>query len=632
MPAPEQRHCKACGGLLIEDSPLSICGLCVIAMAVQGADDEEETGVAPRSSPQAYPDAVLSVDELQSRFPELEIQEFIGSGGMGAVFRALQPGPNRLVALKVLATALAKNEEFVERFQREAQMMGRLDHPNIVRVHDAGERGGIYYLIMDYMDGGDLRRLIKKGGMDMQLVQELVPHICAGLSHAHEEGITHRDIKPANILMDHRGKVKIGDFGLAKVLGPTPDISITVPGSSLGTPFYTAPEQHSESESADQRADVYSMGAVLYEMLTGLRPQGDFEYPSLHRKGVSPAVDRAVKRALARNPEKRFAQIEVFRKALRWGKEKAVDDLRRWMLSAGAGLAVGAGLFVYWEPHESEGKKVNHFDEANIRTAEVEPTTSLEDASLERPYINSLGMRFVPLPGTQVLFCIWETRLVDYEAFSNSNPKLAGGEWRDLEHQGYKQGPLHPVVNVNWYHAKAFCEWLSQKENLTYRLPMDFEWSIAVGLGELEDADGSPVTKHGKLPQTYPWGSFRPPPVGIGNFFDSATKDRSIIVGHDDPFPFTAPVGSFRPNHFGIYDIAGNAWEWCEDLFNPDAKRDERRILRGGAWDSGIYRLRSSFRNAVPPGMRFRDKNVVGFRCVIELPEESGGLSALTEM
>ncbi len=623
MPGPEQRHCKACGGPLIEDSPLSVCGLCVIAMAVQGADDEEERGRVPRPGPQPYPDSVLSVDELQPRFPELEIQAFIGSGGMGAVFRALQPGPNRLVALKVLATALAQNDEFVERFQREAQMMGQLDHPNIVQVHDAGERGGIYYLIMDYMDGGDLRRLLKKGGMDMRVVQELVPQICAGLSHAHEEGITHRDIKPANILIDHRGRVKIGDFGLAKALGPTPDISITVPGSSLGTPFYTAPEQHSESESTDQRADVYSIGAVLYEMLTGLRPQGDFEYPSLHRKGVTRAVDKAVKKALARNPEKRFSQVEAFRRALKWGKEKDVSDLRRWMLVAGTGLAAGAGLFLFWEPKEKqgpEGLELAYYQEDNIATAKVEPTSNLHEAALDRPYINSLGMRFVPVPGTRVLFSIWETRVEDYESFFESNSHLSEG-WKHAKHRGHKQGPLHPVVNIDWHAAKEFCEWLTQLEKVTYRLPMDYEWSIAVGLGHLEDANAPPVAKHGKLPRHYPWGTFRPPPPGVGNFSGSDVRDRNVFSDYEDAYPFTAPVGSFRPNHHGLYDLSGNVWEWCEDLFNPNAVKDERRILRGGAWDSGFYRLRSAFRNAVRPDA-LREKCIIGFRCVIELPEE----------
>jgi len=249
---------------------------------------------------------------------------------------------------------------------------------------------------------------------------------------------------------------------------------------------------------------------------------------------------------------------------------------------------------------------------------------------------NSLGMKFVPVPGAGVLFCIWETRVQDFDAFVKATGHDATGEMCSLRRgkydkhgdswksPGFGQGPAHPVVGVSWEDAKAFCQWLTAKERRegrlnpgqSYRLPTDSEWSLAVGL--TGEAGGTPKDKDVKIKDVYPWGGEWPPPNGAGNYAGEEAKNSDwfekipVIVGYNDGFPRTAPVGSFKPNRFGIYDISGNVWEWCEDWYDSEQKY---RVLRGGCWfigDPGV--LLSSYRFGIAPG--FRDV-YYGFRCVL---------------
>ncbi len=249
----------------------------------------------------------------------------------------------------------------------------------------------------------------------------------------------------------------------------------------------------------------------------------------------------------------------------------------------------------------------------------VKPAT----ATKERPFVNSLGMKFVPVPGTNVLFCIHETRRRDYAPYS---AEIAGVDdsWK-TEH--YPKIPIadeedHPACRVNWDDARRFCAWLSKKEARTYRLPTDREWSFAVGIGEQEHSmtDAMPETLSDKIENVYPWGNEWPPPMRSGNFSDQSRKQKTpspsphwaYLDGYDDGFPASAPVMSFEPNKFGLYDLAGNAWEWCEDWMNTAG---ERRVTRGEGFAGGIRsRLLSSHRHGQTPTYRLMDG---GFRCVL---------------
>ena len=232
-------------------------------------------------------------------------------------------------------------------------------------------------------------------------------------------------------------------------------------------------------------------------------------------------------------------------------------------------------------------------------------TRALPAASLDHPWENSLGMKFVPVPGTRVLFSVWDTRVKDYEAYAAA----AAGVDNSWKSPGFKQGPTHPVVKVSWDDAQAFCRWLTDKERKgclittgqSYRLPTDTEWSMAVGVDE--PSVGPPKEKDGKVKDVYPWGTQWPPPGGAGNYAESLKVD---------DFPNTSPVGSFAANRYGLYDMGGNVDQWCEDWYDADQKS---RVLRGASWgDRYPDYLLSSYRYYFTPDFRY---GFGGFRCVL---------------
>ncbi len=245
-------------------------------------------------------------EDLAPLFPQLEIYELLGRGGMGAVYKALQKRLNRLVALKIITIENGTDQHFAERFQREAQALAKLNHPNIVSVFDFGETQGVYYFLMEYVDGVNLRTLIKDGGLKPAAALALIPAFCDALQYAHDEGVVHRDIKPENVLVDKKGRVKIADFGLAKLLAPEAgDPMLTRTGMQLGTPRYMAPEQMDKPDTVDHRADIYSLGVVFYEMLTGELPMGRFAPPS-QKVEVDVRFDEIVLHALERDVKLRY--------------------------------------------------------------------------------------------------------------------------------------------------------------------------------------------------------------------------------------------------------------------------------------------------------------------------------------
>ncbi len=292
------RICPGCQKALPPDAPLGLCPECLLKAGMGTQPGGEGAAFVPPSA-----------EEVAKLFPQLEIIQFIGKGGMGAVYKARQTALDRLVALKILPPGVAGTPGFAERFNREARALARLVHPNIVAVHDFGKAGELHYLIMEFVDGANLRETERAGRLAPEQALAIVPQICEALQFAHDEGIVHRDIKPENILLDKKGRVKIADFGIAKMLGEvTGQATLTGTKDAVGTPHYMAPEQIEKPLTVDHRADIYSLGVVFYEMLTGELPLGKFQPPS-QKVQVDVRLDEVVLRTLEKEPERRYQHV-----------------------------------------------------------------------------------------------------------------------------------------------------------------------------------------------------------------------------------------------------------------------------------------------------------------------------------
>ncbi len=247
-----------------------------------------------------------TVGRLSELFPALEIIELIGAGGMGAVYKARQEGLDRLVALKVLPEEFDHDVKFALRFTREARTLAKLNHPNIVSVFEFGKVQDTFYFLMEFVDGPTLRDVISGGQLSPEHALAIVPHLCDALQFAHDKGVIHRDIKPENILMAKDGSVKIADFGLSRILGnENQQTVLTGTHQIMGTPRYMAPEQLEGARSVDHRADIYSLGVVFYEMLTGELPIGRFAAPS-RKVEIDVRLDEVVLRTLEKEPQRRY--------------------------------------------------------------------------------------------------------------------------------------------------------------------------------------------------------------------------------------------------------------------------------------------------------------------------------------
>lgn len=268
----------------------------------------------------------MNDDLLGTTLGHCLIRAVLGYGGMAAVYRGYQRNLDREVAIKVLPPAYAADQAFVDRFHLEARAMGKLSHPNIVTVHDAGEENGRLYIVMAYIPGGTLKQRMGLP-MDPREVAHIIKDVASALTYAHEQGIVHRDVKPVNVLMDSDGRAVLSDFGIAKMLSGTE--GLTRAGAGVGTPEYMSPEQ-CRGGSVDARTDIYALGVMLFEMLTGHTPFEADNYtalahahiyepvpaPSRLNPRISPAVQSVVLKALAKDPAYRFQQATEMAVAL----------------------------------------------------------------------------------------------------------------------------------------------------------------------------------------------------------------------------------------------------------------------------------------------------------------------------
>lgn len=238
---------------------------------------------------------------------------------MGAVYRGIQSSLDRHVAIKLLPPAVEQQEPaYAERFRNEARLMGRMNHPAIVSVYDFGKTAdGQLYFVMEYVDGTDVQQMLaRQGRLPAEHALAVTAHLCDALDYAHRQGVVHRDIKPSNVLIDREGRVKVADFGLAKLVTTQTNTTLTQTGIAMGTPDYVAPESLMLGVEVDGRADIYAVGVMLYQMLTGDIPRGMFKMPSQKFPGLDPRYDAIIRRALENDREERYQSSVELRRAL----------------------------------------------------------------------------------------------------------------------------------------------------------------------------------------------------------------------------------------------------------------------------------------------------------------------------
>jgi serine/threonine protein kinase len=664
-----------------------------------------------------------------------ELRQLLGAGGMGVVWLAWDHTEQINVALKFLPTVLALQEREMQRLREEVRAGKELRHENLVATYGMELEDGMAAIVMEYVAGETLRQKLDeqaRGFFEPDEIRPWVQDVCEGLTYLHEKARRiHRDLKPANIMIDENGRAKLMDFGIShRIKESVSRHSKTSEGQASGsssTLAYASPQQLSGKPS-DKADDIYSLGATLYELLTGTPPfyRGGLEavrgqikeepvVSLLERRQelvdeglnastgqpVPTAVGKVILTCLAKKREDRLITASQItqsfnvpsggqraapprlekgksRKPVLWGGLVAVSGLLAWVVLSKpaaappvreivkevtqvvpdpAATAEAARQKQRADDSEKKAKEEEQkrlaaeaetakAREAAAKAAMLSPpplkalpvVTTPANAGKDDPFTNSLGMKFVPTlkyqDGKKVLFSIWETRSKDYAAFVKDSGHDAGEDWKTYL---FKEVPVgraegedaeessHPVANVSHDDGVAFCAWLTKKDRASgligpqdeYRLPTDTEWSCAVGIGEKEDASGSPKDKDGKLTEIYPWGgSFTASSIS-GNYSDTAAQAKfgsgwSSIDGYADGFPTTAPVGSFKANSFGLYDLGGNLWEWTSSEWEPGSTS---RVLRGGSWvnDAGSVLLSSCRFDGTRVSRLYSD----GCRCVL---------------
>ncbi len=593
-----------------------------------------------------------------------------------------------------------------QRFLEEGRTLASLHHPSILPVYEILQENATAYLVTGYVEGGDFQQwLARHGGAVSEAKLRLIAiELLGALSKVHANGYLHRDLKPQNILMNREEHPILIDFGNARMSTGERTQSMT----AILTPGYAPFEQYTTSSRQGPWTDIYSLGAVLYRAITGKQPpdaadriEQDPLVPlcaqSLPR--FSPAFLASIDKAMQNRASARWQSADA------WAQELTNPSAPTTTNYPGSGAArtrnvspgpatrtnisgppplppqpkkrgaiialllsifllIGGGILVFWQSSPAvEEHNSGALASLPATTEPVVPPKEVpkeipkatpvkpappkpELATQARPYVNSLGLEMIPVPGSNVLMARTETRVQDFRKYATAtkyhqldgihvlkvkNKEKDGytatfeldpkASW---EAPGFTQSETHPVVGVSLAEAKEFCAWLGKEEGLTYRLPSDEEWSNAAGVGR------------------YPWGSVWPEPKPMANYggpeFIATLPGKGWKLGHelDDGAIYTAAVATYPANRRGFYDLSGNVLEWCQDVYraslnapeslatNPYLKTEQNedgtpnQIVRGGSWFSYLQKsLASSFRDYEPAE---RKSSHLGFRIVCVLP------------
>ena len=550
---------------------------------------------------------------LESLPARYQLQGPIGQGGMGQVYLATDVGESgqgaRQVAIKLVLGALAGSQQAYERFVQEMHIAEQLDHENIVQVLTHGKTSqGVPYLVMQYVEGGSLLDRIRNTpgqGLSVDEVIDIGMQVCTALMVAHDFGVIHRDIKPGNILVRQeryprpRLIVKLADFGLARSL----ETSQHSMSAMVGTFGYRSPEQRSGG-SVDVRSDLYSLGATLFHACSGEAPEGPVDWDEI------PEVLRLVlRKSLTKKAIDRYAHAGEMYEALAscrsGGGTGASVALKLPESSVAKKKEISESLVLPAELTNSIGMKFRLIQPGTFMMGSPESEAGRD--SDERQHQVTLTQPFYM--GVHTVTVGDFKRFVDkvgYNTEGEQDGKGAyrsnGKEWvRDSDttwrNPGwFTQTDLEPVVCVSWNDAEAYCQWLSDVEGKSYRLPTESEWEYACRAGS------STAYCFGKFEFRFGWYAW----------YLSNSGNR------------THPVGQKKPNAWGLYDMHGNVGEWCSDRYGDypsgavtdptGASTGSSRVRRGGGWIDGAASCRSADRGRNGPSHR---NSYLGFRLAL---------------
>ncbi len=579
---------------------------------------DSSDSIGQRASRVVSPNVLSSPEELFPRTDRFRIDGPPRTGGMGVVFKAIDVGLERPVAIKRIRPEFAAEETLVGRFLREARALAKLKHGNIVKVLELGSDSLGSYIVMDWIEGRSLsEELSEKTTIPVERAVHIIRQIAAGLQVAHDAGLHHRDVKPANILLDERDHAVLVDFGLVRIESEAKaNIAETITGALLGTVEFISPEQLRDPRSASAASDQWSLAATMYQMVTGfsVRARDDDMLP--------PEIRPAIVRALKPVPDNRFPSVMAFAEALGFTGNSTIPapaspfEPPKSTGSAASGTSVHLknrpSLLV--APFSREQAQKSQEAWARYLGIEVEVT-------------NSIGMklRLIP-PGTfEMGSPSSEPERGNDETLhlvTISEPKLMGvfpvtqNEWTQIIGSnpsrfkavtGQDTGRF-PVETVSWDDCQQFLDRLNRMERShgrRYRLPTEAEWEYSCRAGTMT--------------------SF---------WFGTVLNGKQANCNGSQPYqttsgPYlerTSVVGSYGANSFGLYDQHGQVLEWCQDSFgdyetslNQDPtgpSSGSSRVLRGGSWSYYAYNCRSARRSGSVPSYR---SAFFGFRVLCEL-------------